>query len=91
MPGPERQFTVEETLTIEQVVVACSKISPSLRFSLTKMGGFSSDVTASELVATGEARETMGRRRIARVVAENFILMSEVGIMSKRLNMLIVK
>lgn len=56
-----------------------------------KMGGVSSEVTASELVATGEARETMGRRRMARVVAENFILMSEFGIIGKRLNMLTVK
>jgi hypothetical protein len=76
---------------IEQTVAARSKISPSLRFSLTKRAGVSSETTASEVAATGEASETMGRRRIARVVAENFILVSDFGIISKRLNMLIVK
>jgi hypothetical protein len=69
---------------IEQSVLARLKISPSLRFSLKSMPSSETIATAPSAIGsgTGEARETMGRRKIAKAVAENFILMSEFGVIS---------
>jgi hypothetical protein len=70
---------------ILQAVFLRAKISPSLRFSLTRRGAPRSDSTESAS-AIGDAWERTGRRKTARVAAENFILMSEFGIISKMLN-----
>jgi hypothetical protein len=72
---------------IEQYWSARLKSSSSLRFSLTRAIGPSSEAEAS---ATGEAMEKMGSRKTARVAAENFILMSGVGEIIKRLGALMI-
>jgi hypothetical protein len=73
VPGPARQFTVEETLTIWQYSTLRLKRASS-EVSLTSLG----------VTATGDARERRGRRRRVREMDENFILVGELLIKSGR-------
>ena len=76
MPGPLRQFTVEDEPVILQTTLRL-KISPGVLASSSSSSGTETGISLS---GVGEARAPRGRRR--RVVAaarENFILMNGLG------------